>query len=534
MAKTRLSIYLIKEGITEHSEIIKSIQRDRTLEIDRIGTFYYWPSYASPPSWVGSFFNNTLAISDLLSSNAKGVFLVPVDIPSEQSGTTTMPRIFALTFGSGSYSLKPDVFEERFGLICTLNVVGKLRKVQTKNISSIPKDISEQLSKEGEIADFAIDPEQCLVKNITGVSTNLQFGKMISGKDSLNVTVERNINNIKEFLRLCYEKYICDDYKQDYEWIDQIAEVNSPGIKENLNSTLVSKIENSHLQNIWMAVPDIIPWEQVSGFKYNKRGELYDDIDLPEFLNSLSDEKRNNLSIGYLKNKSIFCMRANESDEFANWSVYKCLYCEVRQERQVYLLSNGKWYEINADYAARINQEFEDFRSCGSSIELPPMSFQTDETKLEKENDYNLRAAQQNPDLYCLDCNTISHGSAHSKIEFCDLFSRDNKIIHVKKYGASSVLSHLFSQGTVSGELFLRDKDFRDKLNAKLPDNWKLNDTNFSPNATDYEIIYAIVSSHEAELGLPFFSKVTLNAAKNRLKLFGYKVSLLKIETAKL
>ena len=134
----------------------------------------------------------------------------------------------------------------------------------------------------------------------------------------------------------------------------------------------------------------------------------------------------------------------------------------------------------------------------------------------------------------CLDCNTISHGSAHSKIEFCDLFSRNNKIIHVKKYGASSVLSHLFSQGTVSGELFLRDKDFRDKLNAKLPDNWKLNDTNISPNATNYEIIYAIVSSHEAELGLPFFSKVTLNAAKNRLKLFGYKVSLLKIETAKL
>ena len=126
-----------------------------------------------------------------------------------------------------------------------------------------------------------------------------------------------------------------------------------------------------------------------------------------------------------------------------------------------------------------------------------------------------------------MDCNNIQHGTIHSKIEFCDVLTKDKKFIHVKKYGASSVLSHLFAQGLTSGELFFSDEEFRRKVNDKLPDDLKFPET--KPNPEDYEIIYAVVSSVDKDLEMPFFSKINLRRAKKRLMAFGYNVSLLKV-----
>ncbi len=42
-------------------------------------------------------------------------------------------------------------------------------------------------------------------------------------------------------------------------------------------------------------------------------------------------------------------------------------------------------------------------------------------------------------------------------------------------------------------------------------------------------MIYAVVSSADADLEIPFFSKVNLRNAKKRLMAFGYNVSLLKV-----
>ena len=104
-----------------------------------------------------------------------------------------------------------------------------------------------------------------------------------------------------------------------------------------------------------------------------------------------------------------------------------------------------------------------------------------------------------------MDRKMINHGGAHSKIEFCDLITKDKKLIHVKHYGGSSVLSHLFSQGLVSGELFLGDSKFREKVNAKLPDGFKITDTKVRPISSHYEIIFGIISSSTKRLGNPVF-----------------------------
>jgi uncharacterized protein (TIGR04141 family) len=93
----------------------------------------------------------------------------------------------------------------------------------------------------------------------------------------------------------------------------------------------------------------------------------------------------------------------------------------------------------------------------------------------------------------------------------------------------TSVLSHLFAQGLVSGELFAGDAEFRKKLNDELPDSHKLIDAALRPNPQDYEIVYAVISESPGRLDIPFFSKVNLRNARRRLRTFGYQVSVKKV-----
>lgn len=213
-------------------------------------------------------------------------------------------------------------------------------------------------------------------------------------------------------------------------------------------------------------------------------------------------------------------------DAIHSWKVYNCLYCEIDDGEQIHILSNGKWYQIESDFAKQVFNSFDSFKKQTTERILPECN------QKEHEDKYNERVANELSNICNMDRKTVNYGGANQKIEFCDLFTKDKKLIHVKHYGASSVLSHLFSQGLVSGELFLSDQEFRNKLNNKLPDGYKLENTTDKPKSSEYEVVFAIISKSEKDLDIPFFSKVNVRNTKSRLEAFGYKVSLLKISTA--
>jgi len=185
------------------------------------------------------------------------------------------------------------------------------------------------------------------------------------------------------------------------------------------------------------------------------------------------------------------------------------------------VLNNGKWYEIAKDFTDEVQR---DYAGTPDSTVVLPDYISGDELS------YNTAAARNLTGALCMDQQLVTHGGGHNKVEFCDLFTGDKKIIHVKKYAGSSVLSHLFSQGVVSGELFVGDAEFRRKLNTKLPAHFKVADPRTRPNAGEYEIVYAIISKSSDALDIPFFSKVSLRSARRRLVLYGYTVTKKKIQ----
>lgn len=523
----KLSIYLIKQEYFLPRDIFKDSEDLENENINDIGVFYYGDSHVSQPSWIkkffGEYFNNNIDNGKLkiFTASSKAAFIVNVE-----------NRIFAITFGYGHTLLKPGVWEERFGLKVALNVLDSenLRSIDKKNMSVVPKLSREQMTKDGTFADFGVDIEQDLIQGITGKTKDNNFGQTITGKDSLNLSIKIDLPNIHGFLKYCYSKYISDDYKKDFGWVDQVSEIKDPNIIEKLDNELIEKIKNNNFEKVWMAIPEIISWEDISEFRFKKH-IFGDDIDIPTYLGFLSDEEGENVSVETLKSQYVDCVSASSDDVIKSWKVYNCIYCEIGNDSQIRILSNGKWYQIESEFAKQVADSFEEFRRQTSGISLPECK------QNEHEDKYNDRIATEIGNACCMDRKTINHGGANQKIEFCDLFTADRKIIHVKHYGASSVLSHLFSQGLVSGELLLSDKEFRDKLNNKFEelgkDIYKFQNTSDKPKTSDYEIVFAIISKSDKELDIPFFSKVNIRNAKKRLEMLGYSVSLLKISTEK-
>lgn len=514
----KISVYLLKDDVGINDILKKEYEK---LDFNN-GSFYYDKSYRNPPSWINNFFNSNLNDIDLFNQSSRGIYFTKIEVDSKE-------KIFAIPFGYGHTMIDKMYCVDNFGLKLVLNIVDResIRKIGKRTLSSDPKNTIEQLGKIGAISDFGIDIEQDLIEEITGKPKSIhkdKFGEnLVTGKTAFTISTKVNIDNINDFLKICFDYHKKDDYKEDFSFIDQVQEIKDT---ESLNNKLIEKFKDSAVENIqlWMAIPEIIEWEDIAGFSFsNKKENLINDISLKDFKKSLSDQQLENLDLKFLKNKKITAFKNSTDDEYASWSAFQCIYCEITEDDKSVILTNGKWYEIAKDFVDEVERNYSAIISNSSAVSL------LDAHKKEYEDKYNYRLAESLSGSILMDRKNIRYGGGASAIEFCDVYDVNNKtFIHVKNYYGSSALSHLFAQGRVSGQLFLNDEPFRKKVKEKeetLPFN-----PEDVPIVTDYKIIFGIISESENELNLPFFSKVNFKNEKKLLQAFGFKdIYLVKI-----
>jgi uncharacterized protein (TIGR04141 family) len=312
-------------------------------------------------------------------------------------------------------------------------------------------------------------------------------------------------------------------YREVFPWMDQIHLVISPAKCAELDTTMIERIRaEDFTKGLWLSIPEIIDWTEVDSFKYRDAdsASAYADVHMRDFLKDIGGAQ--NVSLELVKRRRhVFAVSQQTGDVFDSWTVYRCLYCEVDQGNETFLFSNGKWYRLGADFRERVNEQFTKVPRC--DLGLPDF---TDKS----EREFNARIAASFPDRFALlDRKEIKCGGQYDKVEFCDLFDREKRIIHVKRYaGASAPLSHMFAQAVVSGSLLRRDSDFRNKVVEYLPAEFQ--GLIRQPSPGEYEVVLAVVSSSTKELTIPFFSRVNLNNAWLRLQDLGYRVSLAKIQ----
>src|SRR5262249_2819525 len=107
----------------------------------------------------------------------------------------------------------------------------------------------------------------------------------------------------------------------------------------------------------------------------------------------------------------------------------------------------------------------------------------------------------------------------------------------------SEPISHLWNQGIVSAEAFVRDakfrKDFRNAVKKRQKKSKKrgfenlLPDGRSKPIPSEYTVVYGIMRSlykKSGTLAIRFFSKISLRAGVERIRLMGFNVEVHLVE----
>jgi uncharacterized protein (TIGR04141 family) len=282
-----------------------------------------------------------------------------------------------------------------------------------------------------------------------------------------------------------------------------------------VKKVIEARDNGGHSPDLWLAIPDVVDYAGIHRFRFTGSSVSHNDLHMPGFIRALSEDDK--LTVDLLKRKLAFAVDDDGKKVGDQWPVYKCIHFEVDQGEDTYLLAAGKWFKIRTDFTKEIDEYFES---------IPTLDLGWEEYKHPSEGEYNKSVFSSSNGVYALmDAVDIPLGGLRDKIEFCDLYSKERELIHVKRYGASSLLGHLFNQGLVSGQHLRSHAGFAELVNKNLPDTHKIDLSNdqVPRDTSPYKIVFAIISEdQESELHIPFFAKVAFKHVCQRLKSFGF------------
>lgn len=476
----------------------------------RIGYLYIPSMQRSEPGWL---------------KKVKGFVpgLPKIENRTAASALVLLPaggRTFALTLGYGRALLEQDSFEDDFGLKATLNAVppGNIRVVDRSSFDTFAHQTRTQGLRSGDLEQLGLDMEKDILRAVVGHPKDARHGERMAGKDALVFTARADVGEmpalLSEYLSLSRSR----QYQKIYPDIDKLSEVRDKHLLKRLEARLLSRMRTGDLDRMWLAVPDFVDWATV-GFRYSTASyEPFPDLHLSDFLARL----RGDVASLEIKGRRVHAVDTSTGMERESWPLAKCIYYETSLGGYTYVLSNGKWYQIDADFVSTVDK--------ATNSLLAPTALPEYDASDSDEGAYNRRVAKSSG-MFRFDRRNVYHGSRKGdQVEPCDLLTKARQLVHVKRYGGSAVLSHLFAQGLVASELFLEDAIYRDKMRAKVkkPEFQALIPTSVDPSR--FTIVYAVVgrapgAKKLAEL-LPFFSRLNLRNVAKQLKRMGYSVEV--------
>lgn len=519
------SIYLIKNDFVERDEHLQNIERCQHYSVSISGYSNADVYLQTVPSKIHNWSRllptevSGIDWNRFRTSSLKGLLLIEVN-----------NRLFALTSGFGRYLLHPFSIESRFGFKAVLNSIDPqtIRQLSKTTLSQNPKTSIEQVSKGVNIGQFGVDGFMDLVSRIKGQSKIESLGLSLDGEDALKISVAHELNQLPDLLDECLTYYNSDEYTAFFPEIDNLAQVKDRGQISLLNADFESLLNNeldlavSGLDlsgDVWASIPEIVFDDDFECFTYKnaENALIHYDIELKDifkerYMNRDRTKKRD-VSISSLSNDQIF-IRKTDGTMYPKWRTINCINAIIERDREQFFFIEGKWFRASLSYIETLDQKIDGIPSADLSFNDWPENV--------SEEDYlETRPLVSHDNYIVLDRDNI-YLEGHSPVEPCDIFLQNNILIHLKRYGSSLFLGHLFNQGYVSADLLINSIAFKEKFNEKLEDEFRFEDI----NPSDFTVAYVIGTKYPDNLKLPLFSKITMVKAYDELRKKGFKVTL--------
>lgn len=490
------------------------------------GELFVGQLFTSRPSWLG-FLEEQAGPQpeNLIASGAGGVLFLPTD-----------DRIFAICFGHIHFALNDEAFERQFGLKVTLNSVPRdgLRTLDLATPDAVTFQKRVQASKDSDVQDFGVDVLRDLARVAGGTPSDASFARFAAGRDTLSITCKLTSETLADKCEQVLAVYRSDTYKQRFPWIDNMQVVRIKETLAILDGHLFEAINSLRAgdeSELHMAPPEIVDYEEGCLLHYNgfgSSGTDFHSLSIEDYVAELNRCEFDG-TIDDICERHYIKAKAPDAEVFKEqWRVYHCFTFETNLradgEDRSYVLFAGHWYSVDRNFKRQVEARFQ---------AIPRVDI-IGPTECRNERELIANLVEHREDLLCLDQVKINpQGVRYANIEPCDFLSSDKQFIHLKDGHSSGPISHLWSQGVVSAEALVSDADFRKKLRSVVRGRRSeavrlLPAINGRVVRADYTVVYGVMRKpyKNGELDLPFFSKVSLQAAVDRIDQLDIPVAL--------
>jgi len=428
--KLNTTFYLLKKGIKKSSALdLPNDVQSLSFTREQIEFDFFWKFNIARPRWIDLFSSiEGFPAESIQSRNIIGLLKFNVG-----------KRTLCMTFGHGRHLVNQRAVERYFGLKVALCLADPtaLRSLDKLQIGPQPFRYRGQSSKLTGIDEFEFTFESELLKTLTGVvnSSDIDDYELVTGSDSVSLYTEIELKKIHALGQRLIDAYSSQGYKKKFPWIDYIVPIKDQEHIGELEEQILKLIQEKKFDNVWIAPPDIISYENFSGFCYRKQKKgKSSQITTPELdLDACISAKKvalENITIKWLRSTEIKVLGADDI-EIQRWPLFLCLNAEFDLKGERYLLSEGVWFQLDPGFVETVEGFFQTVPRA--DIPFPGYNGSHEAVYLEELAD--------SEDFWLLDQKFVKPNSAQSKIEFCDLIYRKNDIVHVKKYSSSSVTS---------------------------------------------------------------------------------------------
>lgn len=504
-----------------------------------VGKLFYETSPAEPPIWASFLEAGAPGIKAKLSGqHASAVLLL-------EAGPKGAQRLFAICFGQGHHAVETDYMERQFGLRVVLNSVSRnnLRVLDGTRLDATVIQRRTQASRESDLSEFGFDTHSELLRMASGKPADATLAKAMTGKDAVQIRKKIAFSQLPELCRELLDRYNGIEYKKDFKFIDQLTPVPRGRLSESLDKLLhgeLVKLVNGGDSELHLAVPDILPTNASAVLSYfgshlPHKKEQFADLAIEDYISELKKAGASAIkNMDDIRTHEVRSRNTESKQYIGNLKVYDCMVYETMHDKRDYVLFDGQWYEVSKEYRDEVEAAYKGL--------LKPAFVESSSARNERELIAELSATTY-PDLLCIDQSKVNpKGVSNANLEPCDFLSRTKQLIHLKDSEASAPLSHLWSQGLNSAEALVSDSKFRtgfrDAAKKREADYGRSGFVALLPTAakitpSEYAVVYGVLkpkSKRTGHLNLPFFSKVALRAAAERITLMGFPVELHLIE----
>ena len=518
MPTRHLTVFLLKKSLKRFDDAIETPKDLKAHDVSRGfgfgGRLYIQHPASREPDWASFLRDNVAGDADVGMSQSTGAVLV----------IRASRRLFAFTFGHAQHLLKRNAFERDFGLKVVVNRVDpkKLRSIDLKSFQELSVRRQEHASRETSLGTFGVDVRQDLLRAVTG-TPHSDFAKMLTGSDSLILRAELEFAELGRKCRELLDAYNDPAYKDgDFRWIDNLRAVRDESLVAELDEKLVAALKKGPASDVQMVAPDGVP-PNVAYYKYSDdpAGDArYVSLETAEWRASLGDALAS-LTAREVRQRHVRAYAAEGPPQLASVGAHECFAFETTYQRKRFILSGGEWFAVSTEFNESIRQYIASISK--TDLELPNADDR------ETEPDYIARMAIDAPHLIRL------HGvgacrANGDELEPCDFISPKLHLIHLKRWTQSATFSHLLEQGANSAEALLEVPDYRAQVQAKISGlnaalHGCLPAERYAPG--NYQVVWALIRKNTEEL--PFFSRLSLLRAGERVQSRGYRVCYLRV-----